>query len=665
MNKVLSSFSITKSNYSVVKIVSFSLLLLFVITTRGIAQINYQLYNDFSKGPVGGGPGYEAMVQYDNSFTRVNTLTELRTALDNPSIKKIFIPGNLYFEIDAPIEITTDDLLIASDRGQFYTTGRTSSGALLKLRNASVENNNLIFLVNANNVRISGLRLTCEDVELISVGIQIRAKYGIEKMHLEVDNCELFNWGYAAVRIDGTLYTIDNLASGWVHHNHIHHNNRAGLGYGVVINYKNVRSYILYNLFDENRHSIAGNGRPNEMYTAAYNLTLKNSMNSEYDMHGYSDYNKKKCDALADCDPYSSCNTAGARVILLNNAVVDAPYFFRIRGIPTEGAYVTNNFFNAPNSYMLWRTWSYTDELGSCELPVPNNKSIYLGKDQWSAYKLFVWDNNLNPHGRYIQYISWSGRNSWQPLFFNAYQKGKIAFGDFNGDQVSDIFYSNGTSWQVSWNGVTPWEKLNTSGYQKDQLAFGDFNGDSKTDVFTGNGSEWKVSWSGTSGWERINTSGYKTHQLAFGDFNGDGTTDVFTGNGSEWKVSWSGTSGWERINTSGYKTHQLAFGDFNGDGITDVFAGKGSEWEVSWGGTSGWERINTTGYETHQLAFGDFNGDGTTDVFTGNGSEWKVSWSGTSSWERINTSIHKTGQLAFGDFNGDGVTDIIRESSF
>ena len=66
-------------------------------------------------------------------------------------------------------------------------------------------------------------------------------------MHMAVDNCELFNWGYAAIRIDGVkeINNNNNVTSGWVHHNHIHHNNKNGLGYGTVINKKSARSLIL------------------------------------------------------------------------------------------------------------------------------------------------------------------------------------------------------------------------------------------------------------------------------------------------------------------------------------------------------------------------------------------------------------------------------------
>ncbi len=66
---------------------------------------------------------------------------------------------------------------------------------------------------------------------------------------LEVDNCELWGWSHSAVSLfEGERHRI--------HHNHIHHNQRHGLGYGVTLNRGEVE--IEYNLFDWNRHSIAG-----------------------------------------------------------------------------------------------------------------------------------------------------------------------------------------------------------------------------------------------------------------------------------------------------------------------------------------------------------------------------------------------------------------------
>jgi hypothetical protein len=653
-----------KSNKSILKVTILSLLLFCIINTP-FSQINYQLYKDFPLGAVGGGPGYQGMVQYDASFTTVSSLIELRAALSNPSIKKIFIKGNLSFQVVEPLVITTDDLILASDRGQFNSSGRVSRGAMLQLSNGSTLDNNLLISVQANNVRITGLRLSAKLVEEKSVGILLNAKLDEPYMHLEVDNCELYLWGNAAVSINGTREPSDLITHADVHHNHIHHNNRKSLGYGTVINYYNAESQLCYNFYDDNRHSVAGYGRPGEKYTAAYNLTLKNKMQAEYDMHGYSDIFKRNCDSLKICHPYAPCNYGGTEIILLNNAVLNARFLIVQRGIPQKGLYVTNNFYKAPNKYRLWKEWDTSINAGSCNLPYPNNKTIELNKSQWKKYNMYVWANNKNPQGRHVQYISWSGKNKWQPLFFNAYKKGELKVGDFNGDKVSDFFYADGAKWQISRNGVTPWEKINTSGTQTSQLALGDFNGDNETDVFIATGGQWKVSWSGRSKWEKINTSNTQIYQLAFGDFNGDGQTDVFIATGGQWKVSWSGRSKWEKINTSNTQTNQLAFGDFNGDGQTDVFISTGGQWKVSWSGTSKWEKINSSGYKTNQLAFGDFNGDGKTDVFIATGSEWRVSWSGKSKWETINSSGHKTNELIFGDFNGDGITDIVREASF
>jgi hypothetical protein len=383
------------------------------------AQINYNLYSAFPRGPVGGGPGYEAKIQYDPSFTRVNTLAELRQSLNEPTIQKIFIPGNLSFELDTPIEITTDDLLLASDRGHFSEDGGILPGAQIKSANTGANVRNTLIRVKARNVRITGLRLIGDGPAFEGCGVHIISPQdGVDVLETEVDNCELSNFGYVAVRVDGVTDDATIGAAARVHHNSIHHNN-GQLGYGTVINYRNSAAQLVYNYYDQNRHSVAGNGRENETYTAAYNLTLGNSENGvEYDMHGYSDFNKRDCELLKACDPYTSCNIAGAKVVLLHNALVSSTYFFQPRGIPTEGAYVTGNFYNAVIRYKLWK--GVSEEL-ECSGPIEYKNRIILPEAQWSDYNLHVWDNNLNPHGRYILYISWSGVNGWQPLFFNSY----------------------------------------------------------------------------------------------------------------------------------------------------------------------------------------------------------------------------------------------------
>jgi len=146
-------------HYSDKPILCLLLLSLLLIATTGFTQANHQLYQSLPKGPVGGGFGYEAMVIYDSSiFLQVNTLADLRGALANAKTR-IFIPGHLSFILNSPLEIITNDLILASDRGQLDpSSGKFSKGALLKL-NVTHPNHTLIH-VQADNVRITGFRIT-------------------------------------------------------------------------------------------------------------------------------------------------------------------------------------------------------------------------------------------------------------------------------------------------------------------------------------------------------------------------------------------------------------------------------------------------------------------------------------------------------------------------
>jgi len=322
-----------------------------------------------------------------------------------------------------------------------------------------------------------------------------------------VDNNELSYWGYAATKVQGKA-TMASIGSS-IHHNHIHHNNGKGLGYGTSIQFS--EALMLYNLYDHNRHSVAASGQPNEKYTAAYNLTLTNDISHEYDMHGFSDLNKHNCGGLALCNVKdSNSNYAGAEVKIINNAAVDVKRFFTIRGIPTIAAYVGKNEFNAqdPNIYRLWEPWNagINPPNATCILTSPNDSRIDLLQNELPTYNIYVCDNNVHMNNRYIQYVSWSGTNKLKPLFFNVYTKGDIIIGDFNGDGVSDIFNLNGSEGQVSWNGVTPWDIISSSGYQTSQVALGDFDGDGKTDVFVVAGNTWEISSAGLGHWKTLHT---------------------------------------------------------------------------------------------------------------------------------------------------------------
>ncbi len=302
-----------------------------------------------------------------------------------------------------------------------------------------------------------------------------------------------------------------------------------------------------------------------------------------------------------------------------------------------------------------------------------------------------------------VSYCQASSCSSWNKIASSGYYLNELAFGDFNGDGLTDIFHPTGSIWEVSYmqksGTVSNWTKIATSAYVLKDISFGDFNGDGLTDIFHPTGSKWEVSYmqnSGTvSNWTYIATSGYGLKDLSFGDFNRDGLTDIFHPTGSKWEVSYmqnSGTvSNWTYIATSGYGLNDISFGDFNGDGLTDIFHPTGSKWEVSYmqnsGTVSNWTYIATSGYGLNDISFGDFNGDGLTDIFHPTGSKWEVSYmqnSGTvSNWTTISNSDKSLETLSIGrfrtkihpyflntsnnkymftylDFNGDKKTDFV-----
>ncbi len=152
---------------------------------------------------------------------------------------------------------------------------------------------------------------------------------GISTDHgsLEVDNCELSGWSHAAISLKGG-------DKHHIHHNFIHHNQRAGLGYGVSHGYgKNISSLIEYNLFDYNRHSLAGAGVPGTIYEARNNVELGESLGHNFDMHG----GKNRRDGS---------DIAGTKILIHHNTFMNPKVrSISVRGTPEEEAQIYNNWF--------------------------------------------------------------------------------------------------------------------------------------------------------------------------------------------------------------------------------------------------------------------------------------------------------------------------------
>ncbi|MGM0559043.1 MAG: FG-GAP-like repeat-containing protein, partial [Myxococcota bacterium] len=569
----------------------------------------------------GGGIGYPDPVERDDRcMTVVSTKSELKAALGAAQ------QGDVVYVADtARIDLTGESLCIPG--GVWLAGGRgldQSPGALIYTTETVKRP---ILKPCGNDVRITGLRLygadegecpdewpnhctgedrtdgrNCRDCTEASIGIQSR---GHDR--LEVDNCEIAGFSYAGV------WLTDSVDS-HIHHNYIHHTQRQGLGYGVVLTRGGdglVTSLIEWNRFDYYRHAVAGSGEPGQDYHARHNLVTDNAIGHVFDMHG------------EDENTDNGSELAGGEMLIHDNTVLAGDvYAMVIRGRPQHGAWLYDNCLaNSDASSAALQRFHY----GNFYVDESPNGAAANRYGQSAA--------DCEP----VRWCYWPGGVGPQTnAAASSYGVDGLRFGDFDGDGKTDVFRADGSEWQWVSAASGSWQQRNASSATVDRLRFGDFDGDGRTDVFTISGGERRVSDGGADPWRRLAAATENLEDLGFGDFNGDGKTDLFRATGSKWQWSSGGTSGWRDLNTSSHTIEGLAFGDFDGDGKTDVFSANGSQWRFSSGGSSPWAQLNSSSATLASLRFGDFDGDGKTDVFRSSGDNWWMSSGGASSWRQL-----------------------------
>ena len=275
--------------------------------------------------PIGGGKGYTNTIDESEIDTRVKSKTELLNALKDA--KKGWV---IYVEDDSVIELTGEQeieipagVTLASGRGKGDSKGAVLFTTDDKQTHGKSERFSL-FVTGGPNVRVTGLRLKGPDAKS-----RPRYEYlnsdGILGLHdsLEVDNCEIWAWSHGGVFASKG----DDVH---VHHNFIHHCQRRGLGYCVVLNKAMV--LIEANHFDHYRHAIAGTGRSPSGYEARFNISGPNAIGHVFDMHG-------------GADRKDGTNVAGDVISIHHNTFQSKRTDFVIRGVPTRSCEIHHNWF--------------------------------------------------------------------------------------------------------------------------------------------------------------------------------------------------------------------------------------------------------------------------------------------------------------------------------
>ncbi|NND08160.1 MAG: hypothetical protein HKN87_17405 [Saprospiraceae bacterium] len=295
------------------------------------------------RGPIGGGEGYRYVFSANHMIVRDRDALIRALAVALPG-DVIVIPGDVTIDLTTYVYIDSFALEIpagvtlASDRGY-----NGSQGALIT--SDALKTDPLIQILGSN-VHISGLRIQGPNgkrhmehhAKAFDPGGKRHDYYykfpvsvGVETVFdgLEVDNCELSAFSRAAI----------SLKSGGNHHIHhcfIHHCQYNGLGYGISHDVSN--SKIAYNLFDHNRHSIAGTGRAGSGYIAQHNVELGISLSHCFDMHGGNDRK-------------DGTTIAGEYIDMSNNTFWAPQHAIGIRGAPERAATIERNWFVPHISY--------------------------------------------------------------------------------------------------------------------------------------------------------------------------------------------------------------------------------------------------------------------------------------------------------------------------
>ncbi len=266
--------------------------------------------------PIGGGEGYiPIFTEGDFSVTNAD---ELVAALKQAQPGQIIhVAGEIEIDLTPhPTQSLPPGVTLAGIRGL-----DGSRGGLIAYRKSG-----RMFSTAGESVRLTGLRF--EGAEGGTGRVATSSSFiGVGHWGFEIDNCEVFNFNSSAIGLG------PDAVNARVHHNHIHHNQMGGLGYGVSTSSSDAR--IIANIFDHCRHHIASSGSPGSGYEAAWNLVLENATSHHFDMHGGRDRG-------------DGTDIAGDWMHIHHNTFVGTHRHVVIRGVPSDGAEIHNNWFANP-----------------------------------------------------------------------------------------------------------------------------------------------------------------------------------------------------------------------------------------------------------------------------------------------------------------------------
>ncbi len=540
---------------------------------------------------------------------------------------------------DVPNNPLSDgDSVLVVPEGVTLMGGRspTRAGGMLELSRRS----KAIMLRLGSNTRVTGLRLRGynqrdpKDRDDPTRGIQINGGSGVL-----IDNNEIFGWpaeGVEAIDTPADLQTTPRITR-----NFIHNNVQCNLGYGVVLSGSGF-ARIDRNVFNYNRHDIAGSGEPGQGYLAELNLVLTSgptcggNYNQHFDMHGTDG---------------GTGGTAGRLIEIRRNTIRGAQRYgfngrlvrpaFDLRGTPQNQAVFAENAV-AHGSAL-------------------NQHTTVLGKTVSSSGAVRV-----------------EGASA-----FSLLRKNKLVIGTTARASTQLASWRSATSTATSVPmSSRPWEQCGST------LPPGSVSGSSSTTPISASpGSVLATSTvtvrrtssprTAPAGWSlpvaRAHRHRFPPARASTSSATGSETSTATTRRTSSGRAAPASSSrapvrlGGSRWPRRAWRSSICASATSTATGRPTSSALRTTSGPSPDGGNSGWRRLNKTlSSNLGSLVFADFNGDRRTDVARSSGGNWQVSWGGATAWQTLQLRRSEslaTGML-FGDFTGDGRADVLRHAA-
>ncbi len=355
--------------------------------------------------------------------------------------------SEVVLEDNVDLDLTHKEWIVVAE-GVSLVGGRTPRAPGARLRTTSRPKP--LLDVGGDNVRISGIRIEGADMGVSDLGEKAQAIFIVSRLNVEIDHNEISGFSGSAVGVADDWSEIDPIKdydAVHIHDNFIHHNQSLGRhGYGVTVG-NGAYVTIEQNVFDWNRHAIAGDGSDGSGFRAYRNLVLEHGglhrwipfpgtwvRTHQFDMHG-----QENCGVWdLFSDSLYNCGTAGHDMeVRYNSFLYTAGKAVKLRGTPQFGPNGAKVMFN------VFAHDSMDEAIGQTESGLYESQNL-------------VGINGM----------------------------AELGSCDFDADGLQDSFLATGQTWWYASAGTGPWTFLNTSLKRRAEVSLGFFDGDPRCDVF-------------------------------------------------------------------------------------------------------------------------------------------------------------------------------------